>query len=73
MAELKISIGGEALKRLMQLAVAERRPADFQAEVLVLRGLGCWPYDTPSARDGLLRALDGSPETTLVEASGNAL
>jgi hypothetical protein len=49
MAELKICIGGEALKRLMQLAVAERRPADLEAEVLVLRGLGCWPYDTPAA------------------------
>jgi hypothetical protein len=51
MAELTVSIGGEALKKLLQLAVAERRPADFQAEVLILRALGCWPYDAPSARE----------------------
>ena len=60
MATLKIDIGGEALKRLMELAVAERRPADFQAEVIILWSLGCWPYDQSSARDGLLQALDGA-------------
>lgn len=69
MAELTISIGGEALRKLLQLAVAERRPADFQAEVVLLRALGCWPYDTPSARDGLLCAVNGSRETTHVEVS----
>ena len=55
MATIKIDIDGEALRRLVELAVAERRPADFQAEVMILRSLGCWPYDEASAREGLFR------------------
>jgi len=71
MATLTIDIGGEALKRLMELAVAERRPADFQAEVIILRSLGCWPYDQSAAREGLLRTLDSTIGVEPVEASSD--
>jgi hypothetical protein len=45
MPVFKVTISGEALRRLAETAVAERRPLDLQAEVCVLRQLGCWPED----------------------------
>jgi hypothetical protein len=43
MAQLKISLDPESLKRLTEMAVSERRPIVFQAEVLLLKSLGRWP------------------------------
>jgi hypothetical protein len=43
MPVFKVTITGEALQRLADKAVDERRPLDLQAEVLVLQALGCWP------------------------------
>ena len=43
MTSLKITIDRETLQRLAASAVAERRPLDLQAEVLLMRQLGCWP------------------------------
>jgi hypothetical protein len=43
MAYLKIAIDAESLRQLTDLAVRERRPVMFQAEVLLLTALGRWP------------------------------
>jgi hypothetical protein len=43
MALLKLDLDAESLKRLTEIAVAERRPIVLQAEVLLLQALGRWP------------------------------
>jgi hypothetical protein len=48
MPSFKIDIAGMAYERLCAWAVAERRPISFEAEVLLFRMLGCWPYDSVS-------------------------
>ena len=40
---LKVLLNQATLKRLAEIAVAERRPLDLMAEVLIMRQLGCWP------------------------------
>jgi hypothetical protein len=38
----KVTINRDTLERLAEVAVAERRPLDLMAEVLIMRQLGCW-------------------------------
>jgi hypothetical protein len=42
----EIDIAGEGYERLCAWAAAERRPIAFEAEVLLFRLLGVWPYDS---------------------------
>jgi hypothetical protein len=39
---LRLELDPESFGRLMQAAVAERRSADWQAEVILRRALGTW-------------------------------
>jgi hypothetical protein len=39
---LRLELDPESFGRLMRAAVAERRPADWQAEVILRRALGTW-------------------------------
>jgi len=39
MARLRLEIREESWKRLMQIAVAERRPIDWQAEVILMQAI----------------------------------
>jgi hypothetical protein len=42
---IKVLLNQPTLRRLAEIAVAERRPLDLMAEVLIMRQLGCWPED----------------------------
>jgi len=44
---IKIELNEEASKRLLELAVQQRRSVPFQAEVLLLTALGLWPEVQP--------------------------
>jgi len=50
MPTIKIDLPGEALDRLAELCVRERRSLYFQVEVQLLRSLGLWS-DTPPTCD----------------------
>lgn len=39
---IRLEIDSETYGRLMREAVAEKRPADWQAEVILRRALGTW-------------------------------
>jgi hypothetical protein len=39
---VKLELDTETFGRLMESAVAEQRPADWQAEVILRRALGTW-------------------------------
>lgn len=41
--KIKIELNDEAARRLIELAVKERRSVFLQAEVLLLEALGLWP------------------------------
>jgi hypothetical protein len=43
MPVVKIELDMESHKQLIALAAEERRPLDWQAEVMLLRALGRWP------------------------------
>jgi hypothetical protein len=51
---VKLELDCETFGRLVESAVAEQRPADWQAEVILRRALGTWEegrtgYDAPAA------------------------
>ena len=50
---IKIELDEEATRRLIALAVRERRPVHLQAEVIVLEALGLWPPVEQARRRGL--------------------
>jgi hypothetical protein len=39
---VKLELDSETFGRLIETAVAEKRPADWQAEVILRRALGTW-------------------------------
>ena len=43
MTRVKLELDSETFGRLVQLAVTEKRPADWQAEVILRQALGTWP------------------------------
>jgi hypothetical protein len=47
MAQLKLDVDAETYQRLVEDAVAERRPIDWQAEVTLRRALGL-PFPEPA-------------------------
>ena len=47
MSLLRIQVDGETYDRLLEIAVAERRPINFQAEVILRLALGL-PFPKPS-------------------------
>ena len=49
MPVLKLEIDTKSLLKLTELAGRERRPVDWQAEVLILQALARWPLP-PSAK-----------------------
>jgi hypothetical protein len=40
---LRLDIDDESFERLAAIAIAERRPIGWQAEVLLLQAIGRWP------------------------------
>jgi hypothetical protein len=49
---VKLELDTETFGRLVEAAVAEQRPADWQAEIILRRALGTWEegrigYDAP--------------------------
>lgn len=52
---VKLELDPETFGRLMRVAVAERRAADWQAEVILRRALGTWDeprigYEVPTGQ-----------------------
>ena len=45
---VKLELDTETFGRLIEAAVIERRPVDFQAEVILMRALGVPPPEIPS-------------------------
>jgi len=43
MTRVKLELDSETFGRPVQLAVNEKRPADWQAEVILRQALGTWP------------------------------
>jgi len=71
MAILKLNLDQETLDALMDLASRERRPADWQAEVLLRQALGLpFPYPPEKATAGRWRrkAAEDSPRAQTVGA-----
>ncbi len=49
MRRIKLDLDGETLDRLLDQAAAERRPPEWEAEVLLRKALGLqFPYPTPA-------------------------
>ena len=48
MARVRLELDGETFGRLVEAAVAERRAANCQAEVILMRALGIPPPEIPS-------------------------
>jgi hypothetical protein len=46
MTRIKLELDTETFGRLVEAAVAERRPANWQAEVMLMRALGIQRYET---------------------------
>jgi hypothetical protein len=44
---VKLELDTETFGRLIEAAVTERRPVDFQAEVILMRALGVPPPEVP--------------------------
>lgn len=42
MARVRLDLDGQTFGRLIEAAVAEQRPTDWQAEVILRRALGTW-------------------------------
>jgi hypothetical protein len=62
MARIKLELDIETFGRLVESAVAERRPADMQAEVVLMRALGTYQHDSdlvPNVVDE--KHLEGAP------------
>lgn len=56
---IKLELDPETFGRLISVAVAEQRPADWQAEVILRRALGTWEEgrigrDTPNSQPATL-------------------
>jgi hypothetical protein len=47
MTRVRLELDSETFGRLVEAAVAERRPADWQAEVILMRALGSPPPEIP--------------------------
>ena len=47
MTRVKLDLDTETFGRLVEAAVVERRSADWQAEVILMRALGVPPPETP--------------------------
>jgi hypothetical protein len=45
MTRVKLELDTETFGRLVESAIAERRPADWQAEVILMRALGVQPHE----------------------------
>jgi hypothetical protein len=45
--KLRLDIDDESFERLIAIAIAERRPLGWQAEVLLLQAIGQWPVSSP--------------------------
>ena len=53
MARVRLDLDSQTFGRLVETAVNEQRPADWQAEVILRRALGTWEegrtgYDAPT-------------------------
>ena len=64
---VKLELDPETFGRLVKSAVAEQRPADWQAEVILRRALGTWDearigYDVPAPPPSTQPAADEEGE-----------
>jgi len=53
---IKLDLDETTTERLIEVAERERRPIAWQAEVILLRGLGLWPVEVevkPRAEAGI--------------------
>jgi hypothetical protein len=55
--KLRLDLDGETFDRLMEVAAQERRPLDWQAEVLLRQALGL-PFPYPDVEELVQKAPD---------------
>jgi hypothetical protein len=58
MAKVRLELTDETFDRLMRAAVSERRPVDWQAEVLLERALGIRPSEARGGAKPTPQAVD---------------
>ena len=70
MTRVKLELDTETARRLVEAAVAERRPANLQAEVILMRALGVPPPEVRAATSA--RPAPASVDSRTVEVNGAA-
>jgi hypothetical protein len=63
MTQVKLELDTETFGRLVESAIAERRPADWQAEVILMRALGVPPRETHP-----VTSINPTPAVSVVES-----
>jgi len=62
MAQIRVDLDGDTYRRLCEVSLAERRPVDWQAEVIIRKALGLpFPYPEPGKGITPVQPATGAP------------